>query len=97
MRRGRRGSRLPGARGEGQRERQRDGVAEVNWRALGQSAQAEGGVGGRWEHRLWPSVSRLRRDERVSEDGETLRKSHINLPPVLLMTSKVCVRYLKVR
>lgn len=59
MRRRHRGSRLPRARGEGQGERQRDRVAEVNWRALGQSAQAVGGVGGRWEHRLWPPVRRL--------------------------------------
>lgn len=63
-----RGSGLHGAqsrhRREGQGERQRDWVAEVNRRALGQSAQAVGGVGGLWKSSLWPSVRRLWKDER---------------------------------
>lgn len=56
------GSRLPRARGEGHGKGKRDWVAKVNWRALGQSMQAVGREGGRWEPRLWPSVRRLQRD-----------------------------------
>jgi len=65
-----RGSWQPRAGGEGQGEGQRDRVAEVNWRALGQSAQAVGGVRGRWERRLWPPVRRLRKDERQNQRSQ---------------------------
>lgn len=57
-----RGSWLYRSRGERQGERQRDRVAEVNWRALGQSAQAVGGVRGRRERSLWPPMRRLQKD-----------------------------------
>lgn len=61
------GSRLHGARGDGQRERQRDGVAEVNGRALGQSAQAVGRVRGWRESRLGPTTRRLLKDAKQSQ------------------------------
>lgn len=52
--------RLNGARGEGQGERQRDRVAEVNWRAQGQSVEAVvGGVRGWRERCIGPPLSRL--------------------------------------
>lgn len=61
MRRGHWGSRLPGAGGERHSEGKGDWVAKVNWRALGQSAQAVGSEGGWWEARLWTPVRRLQR------------------------------------
>lgn len=79
VRRRQRGSRQPRAGGEGQGERQGDGVAEVNRGALWQSAQAVGGVRGRWERRLWtPPVMGLQRDERA--EAEESRRESTKLP-----------------
>lgn len=72
---GHRGPRLPGTRGEGQGERQRDGVAEVNRRALWQSAQAVGGVVCRWEHRLWPPVGRLQKRWKTEAEESVRRET----------------------
>lgn len=74
VRRRHRGSWLHRTRREGQCKRQRDRVAEVNGRALGQSTQAVGRVGGWREHQLWPPMRRLQKDENQNQKNQSEEK-----------------------